>query len=199
MKSPAAVKTSAYSSCIISWNRKVSRKNFCYSLRFNNQEKHQSPARIWIEKMKILTIQDGNNNIIKTNKRVNQIFHEREQLFELWYHKFVPEVTLCEIILLRKWPKNYVKQTIEEFNKLFPENYGLEQQSNYKVLPINQLIICFNVGNNNVRYHDNLHLNYSKGVPFLKNTAAVKTSDLFFWHYILKQDSLKLLPLTVQW
>ena len=117
--------------------------------------------------LKTLILQDGTNSVLKSNKTSDELFADYVELVENTVDKFSPEnVVLCEIIPLKNLPQNKDKNVIiDDFNKLL--NDYIEDKPFYKVLSLNRMIK--QIPQYNSIYHDNVHLNYRIGIPWLKN------------------------------
>ena len=117
--------------------------------------------------LKTLILQDGTNLVLKSNKTSDELFADYVELVGKSVDKFSPEnVVLCEIIPLKNLPQNKDKNVIiDDFNKLL--NDYIEDKPLYKVLSLNKTIK--QIPQYNSLYHDNVHLNYRIGIPWLKN------------------------------
>ena len=107
-----------------------------------------APTRFWNQTKQLM-----NSLIMQSWLRIQQI-------------KFIREVVLCEIFPLKDLLQNKDKNVIiDKFNKSV--NEYITDEPFYKVLALSKMIK--HIPQNNSKYHDNVHLNYRNGNPWLKN------------------------------
>ena len=139
----------------------------CMSTRASTKEKINVLSKYEKRNLKTLILQDGTNSVLKSNKTSDELFADYVELVEKSVDKFSPEnVVLCEIIPLKNLPQNKDKNVIiDDFNKSL--NDYIEDKPLYKVLSLNKTIK--QIPQYNSIHHDNVHLNYRIGIPWLKN------------------------------
>ena len=133
-------------------------------------------------KLKTVVLQDGTNSILKRkNSEVAELFDKYIELVKNVNKKFQPEyLVLCEVLPMRENDRNSDQnERIEEFNNLLSDFIQSNDLSvTIKHLPVAQLLQ--KVPNYNNLFHDEIHLNYRIGLPFLKNlllSALLVTSN----------------------
>ena len=119
-----------------------------------------------------MILQDGTNNILKNGQSADEIFQEIEQLIDTCMDKFEPDnFILCEKPPLKYKLENISKtKLIDEFNGLLSSKYSDHASGKFFIIRLNALIrnvsrATISVSQYNQIYHDNVHLNYRKGIP----------------------------------
>ena len=138
------------------------------------------------KKLKTLILQDGTNSVSKSSKNGKDLFADYQKLVDKCMEKFTPDsMVLCEIPPFREIPINSDKnEKIAVFNDLLNNTYGNVDNA-IVVLKLNDIIRSVSTYNPRIThfnqlYHDNVHLNYKLGIPFLKNILLgylLKTSN----------------------
>ena len=140
--------------------------------------------------MKTVTLQYGTNSFLKFERKPNDVFEQYKQLVKLCREKFNPDrFYLMTVIPMKNTSANMAKNRMyDEFNDLIKTYY--ENDPDINILGFNKMIkdigaktysICHEIDltdyeNSEYKklYHDNVHLNYRIGIPFLKNHANSK-------------------------
>ena len=120
--------------------------------------------------IKTFLLQDGTNAILKqTACMTDELIDDYSQLITKVQEKFKPEtLLLMEVLPLKDEGKNKnSNQRIDQFNSKLKELADNSEYNNIKVIPANELVK--RSGSYNQLFYDDIHLNFNKGVPFLKN------------------------------
>ena len=127
------------------------------------------------KKLKTLILQDGTNTVSKFHKSCDEILDDMFSLIEACKNEFQPDVfVVMEVIPFKETDYNRSKnKLIDEVNAALKERLA-SLGENFVLLKMNYLIRSipsFNpkINHYNFLYHDNVHLNYNHGIPFLKN------------------------------
>ena len=136
-------------------------------------------------KMKTVILQGGTNSFLKFERKPRDVFGQYKKLVKLCGEKFNPEkFYLMTVIPMKNASANMAKNGMyDEFNDLIKTYYENDPDNNildfYKLIKeigakTNNIGLdmdlkdCENSENNQL-YHDNVHLIYRSGIPFLKN------------------------------
>ena len=150
-----------------------------------NQQQRKKIREKYNEK-KTLILQDGINNILKNDRSADEIFQEFQQLIDKYMDEFEPDnFVLCEVPPLKNKLENVFKnKLIDEFIGLLSSKYLDHASGRFVTFRLNALIRNVSRANNSVSHYnqiyDNFHLNYRKGIPYLKYFAAT-TSENIQW------------------
>ena len=138
------------------------------------------------KKLKTLIWQDGTNSVSKSSKNGKDLFADYQKRIDKCIEEFTPDsMVLCEFLPFREIPINRDKnEKIAVFNVLLNSTYGNVDNA-IVVLKLNAIIRSVPTYNPRITqfnqlYHDNVHLNYKLGIPFLKNILLgylLKTSN----------------------
>ena len=147
-------------------------------------------------KMKTVILQDGTNSFLKFQQKPKDVFEQYKQLVKLCREKFNPDkFYLMTVIPMKNTSANMAKNRMyDEFNDLIKTYY--ENDPDINILDFNNWIKEIGAKTDNIGreidlkdyenseynklYHDNVHLNYRIGIPFLKNhlmPILIGTSD----------------------
>ena len=127
------------------------------------------------KELKTLILQDGTNTVSKFHKSCDEILDEMFSLIEACKNKFQPDVfVVMDVIPFKETDYNRSKNKLIDEVNAAPKERLASLGENFVLLKMNNLIRSipsFNpkINHYNFLYHDNVHLNYNHGIPFLKN------------------------------
>ena len=123
------------------------------------------------KQMKTVVLQDGSNSLLKKKHySVPNVFDTYKELVKNVLLKFEADyLYLCEVPPMMKSLQNRAQnERIKEFNRLlFDFIESNDSDATIKLLPLAES--SREIPNYNSYYYDEIHLNFSWGLPFLKN------------------------------